>query len=107
MMPAQARTQSHEMRCPAYRLIDHTDLYVLGPDASDIARRRMVEVAEGLASRSQRPAKCVLVFGGVEQLASRSVAFTINTLETSTITNKFIIVEFEFSRFWMCILQSV
>lgn len=30
----------------------------------DIAARRMVEAAEGLASRAQRPHKCVLVFGG-------------------------------------------
>ena len=30
----------------------------------DIAAKRMVEVAEGLARRAQRPGKCVLVFGG-------------------------------------------
>jgi len=30
----------------------------------DIAAARMVEAAEGLAARSNRPAKCVLVFGG-------------------------------------------
>ena len=30
----------------------------------DIAAKRMIEAAEGLAARSQRPAKCVLVFGG-------------------------------------------
>lgn len=30
----------------------------------DIASARMVEAAEGLAARSSRPAKCVLVFGG-------------------------------------------
>jgi len=30
----------------------------------DIAAARMVEAAEGLAARSRRPAKCVLVFGG-------------------------------------------
>lgn len=30
----------------------------------DIAARRMVEAAEGLASRSSRPKKCMLVFGG-------------------------------------------